>query len=178
MHRPARRLVVSLSPLLLMAACSSGQQHTTRLLNDRLQAQLAPDVAAGNAVLQPLPNGAVITLPGPSLFPANVRTLDDQQRDPRAGVIEGLLDPKLMSIQIADTSALPEDQRDTRIHNVERYFITYGLAPSLAPSTAAPPAATQAAATPAGLTITISLQCPARTGGAGYGDGKSKPVCD
>jgi len=176
MNHHGLRLAVLLSPLLLLTACGScGQPRTAWRLDDRLQAQLAPDVAAGKAVVQPLPDGARVTLLGPSQFPVDEQALTDQQRDVRASVIEGLLDPRLMQIQLADTSALPEYQRDARVRNVAEYFRVNGLGSTLqptAPQLAASPGA------PAGLTISVTLQCPRRRGYAGYGDGRSRPVCD
>src|SRR5208283_4270555 len=64
MPNPTGRLTRLLTPLLLLAACGSdhGLHRTTKLLNDRLQEQLAPDIGAGAASLQPLPNGARVTL--------------------------------------------------------------------------------------------------------------------
>jgi hypothetical protein len=181
MHPQARRLAVLFSPLFLIAACSSGQQHTTWLLNQRLQAQLAPDIAAGNVALQPMPDGAQVTLLGPSLFTNNAKTGEDQRPDLRASVIEGLLDPRLMQIQLADTSNLPDSQRNARIQDVSRYFVAYGLGSTLQPSDVPPQAAPPGPSgmAPTGLTITINLQCPSRPGWFfGYTDGKASPVCD
>ncbi len=179
MDRRARHLVL-LSSLLLPAACGSGRQHTVRVLDQRLQAKLASDVAAGNAVLQPLPDGARVTLLGTSLFPNDVKALTDKYPDTRASLIEGLLDPRLMQIHITDTVTMPDEQRDARILNVDQYFAANGLQATLRPATAPPPAMAprQAAGAPAGLTITISVQCPNRHDGPGYGNGQSKPVCD
>ena len=49
MHFPPPCLGLLFSPLLAVAACSSGSapSHTTRLLYDRMSVRLAPDVAAG-----------------------------------------------------------------------------------------------------------------------------------
>ena len=173
--RALRRLVL-LSPLVLLTACGSfGHHKTARRLDDRLQARLAPDIAAGSAVIQALPNGAQVTLLGPSEFPVNEQALDNQQRDVRANVVEGLLDPSLMQVQFVDTAALPEYQRDIRVRNMAQYFRANGLGSTL--QDAPPPQAAQPGA-PAGLTIDVTLRCPPERGGAGYGNGKSKPVCD
>jgi hypothetical protein len=174
MNSHARHLAVLLGPLLFLAGCSGGPT-TTQRLDDRLLVLLTPDIAAGNATLEPLPNGARVTLLGPSRFPIDERALDDQQRDVRASVVEGLLDPSLMQIQLADTSALPDAQRDMRVRNVARYFEAYELGSTLQP--AAPPQAIPPGA-PTGLTITINVQCPHWHDGDGYGDGRSRPVCD
>jgi hypothetical protein len=176
-NRHARWLGLLVGPLLLLAGCQSGRQHTTRLLDDRLHDRLAPDIAAGNAVLQPLPDGARVTLVDTSLFPNDVKTLDNHQVDVRADVIEGLLDPTLMQIQIADTAAVTDRQRAERVRNVSEYFVDNGLASTLQPAgtvvvTGPVPAP------PPGLAITISVRCPDRHGGIGYDGGTSKPVCD
>lgn len=175
----AKCLVALLSPLLLVAACASAEHHTAQRLDHRLQARLAPDIAAGNVALQPLPDGARVTLLGPSQFPNGVRALDNQQRDIRAGVIEGLLDPSLMRIQVADTSTMPEDQREARVHDVTQYFVDNGLGGTLQPITPLqPPPPAPAGAAPAGLTITVGVQCPQRHAEPGYGTRQSKPACD
>jgi hypothetical protein len=162
-----------LGTLFVLAACGSGQQHTTRLLDQRLQVRLAPDIAAGNAAFQVLPDGARVTLLSPSLFPNDVKAQASKSPDIRSSVIEGLLDPALMRVQVTDTAALTDDQRETRIRNVDQYFVAYGLGSTLAtdvPENALPG--------PAGLTIDVHVRCPVRHDGTGYGSGKSKPICD
>jgi hypothetical protein len=174
MNRHADRLAVLLSPLLLMAACGpSPQQRTTRLLDDRMKIQLAHDIEVGRVAVQQLPDGVRVTLLDSSLFPNDVKALDDQFPVIRANVIEGLLDPTLMRVQVADTSGLPADQRETRVRNVKAYFIDNGLGSVLIPDQAAPPAAG-----PAGLVITVGVQCPPPNYRAGYRDGTSRPVCE
>jgi hypothetical protein len=169
------RLAAVLTPLILLAACGSGAsyQHSTRLLDQRLNASLATDVAAGRATVETLPDGDRVTLLGPSSFPTDAKTLDDQTPDVRANVIEGLLDPSLMRVQVADTSTLPAYQRDVRVQNVARYFVANGLGPVLVPTV--PDAAPVGAV---GLVLTIQLECPVPNGFVGYGDGGSHPVCD
>jgi hypothetical protein len=152
------RLTRLLIPLLFLGACDHGVSRTTDLLNDRLQARLAPDITAGTAAIQPLPNGALVTLLGASQFPNNIDTLADKHREVRASVIEGLLDPSLIHIAVADTSTLPANQREARVRNVIEYFKANGLALSMLPEAATPaPAATA----PQGVTLTVLLDCPA-----------------
>jgi hypothetical protein len=175
-----RRLVVLLSPLFLVTACGgSGQRRTVDLLNDRLLIELSPNIAAGNAALQPLPDGARVTLLSPAAFRDDMKALTDKYPSTRASVIEALLDPSLMQVRLGDTSELPADERDARINDVARYFEDYGLGSTLQP--AAPPQPmppVSAGPVPRGLTITISVHCPNRQGIIGYGDGRAHPTCD
>lgn len=154
------RLTGLLAPLLLLAACeNTGLSSTTELLNSRLQARLAPDIAAGQAVVQPLPNGAVVTLLGNSDFRDRVDAQDNRNREVRASVIQGLLDPSLIRIAVADTSSLTAGQRAVRVQNVTQYFRDNGLALSLVPDGQAPVVST-GAAVPQGVTISLVLDCP------------------
>nr|WP_294517768.1 hypothetical protein [uncultured Rhodopila sp.] len=165
MTTPVGRITGLLAPLLLLGACSwdHGLHRSTELLNDRLQARLAPDIAAGSAALQPAQNGAVVTLLGNSDFTEKVDAQTGTYREVRASVIQGLLDPSLIHIAVADTSSLTAEQRATRVRNVTQYFKDNGLALSLLPEGQAPvvPAGTPAAAAPQGVTITLLLDCPA-----------------
>ena len=180
MNRHAWRLAVIVSPLVLVAACGhSGQQQATGLLGQRMQTQLAPDIAAGSVVLQTLPNGVQVTLLDTSLYPNDVKALAGTYPDIRADIIEALLDPSLMGVQVADMSTLPDRQREERVRNVNQYFRANGLGSTLQPAVPLPATGPgQAAEAPAGLTITISVQCPQPQGGSGYGSGQSRPICD
>jgi len=169
------RIIVILIPLLLLGACGSAQQRTTRLLDQRLRDRLAPDIAAGRAVVQDVPDGVRVTLLESSLFPTDAKALDNQASDVRASVVEGLLDPRLMRMQVADTSALPPDQQDIRVDNVRQYFVANWLGSVLVPPD---PAGAAAGAAPAGLAITIGVQCPPPDGYIGYRDGKARPRCE
>ncbi len=164
--------------LVLVAGCgASGHSGTVRLLDDRMQARLAGDIAADQATFQALPDGARVTLLGSSLFPTGSKTLADHHPDVRADVIEALLDPSLMRVEVTDTGASSAEQREERIRNVSQYFVENGLGSTLveAGSEAQPG---PGGAGPVGLTITITVQCPGSHGGWGYGDGKSNPTCD
>lgn len=167
------RLALSLLPLVCLAACGpSPQQHTAQLLDKRLETGLAKDVAAGRAAVQRVPDGVRVTLLTPNSFADDPMTMDDAYPDIRASVIEGMLDPRLMRVAVADTAPLSEDQREARVYNVRQYFIANGLADTLV--SAPEPLATA----PAGLAITIGVYCPKPDGLIGYGSGKSKPVCE
>jgi hypothetical protein len=171
-HYAGRAAMFSL-PMLLLAGCGLGpQQHTEQVLDQRLQAQLAKNVAAGQAVIEKVPAGDRVTLLGSSMYPNGTRALDDQSLDIRADIVEALLDPALMRVQVADTSTLPDNQRNTRLRNVQNYFTANGLGPVLVPATA------PAAPGPAGLAITINVVCPPPDGFIGYGSGARHPACD
>jgi hypothetical protein len=175
----ARRLVVLLIPLLLVACGPSGQQRTAQLLDQRLQFQLAHDIAGGTAVLQPLSDGARVTFLTTSSFANDNNAMTGEYPDIRANVIEALLDPNLMQIAVADTTGLPEVQRNQRVQNVSQYFVANGLGSTLQPVVPMPAAVPDLiAAGPAGLTITISVRCPVPHDGAGYDTGQSKPMCN
>lgn len=169
----AIRLLLAL-PLLAIAACAaSPEQKTAQLLDRRLEAQLAPDIAAHRAVVERTQDGARVTLLDPLAFPADPDVLTERGADVRAGIVEGLLDPDLMRVRVTDTSNLPADRQDDRVRNVARYFIAYGVGPVLRPAEPA-----QAGAPgPAGLAIDISVVCPHRNDGSGYGSGARKPDC-
>ncbi len=174
------RITGLLAPLLLLAACGdNGLSRTTERLNDRLQARLAPDIAAGTAALQPLPNGARVTLLGNSEFPDQVDAQAGRYREVRASVIEGLLDPSLVHIAVADTSGLTVAQREARVHNVTQYFKDNGLALTLLPEDQAPAIqpAPSAAPGPQGLTITVVLDCPAHRQPDNWNYAPSIPSC-
>lgn len=173
--------LLTILPLLVLASCASQEQRSVRLLDQRLQTGLAPDIAANRAVVQSLSDGARVTLVDSSIFPNDTDALDNRAFDLGASVIQSLLDPDLMRIEVADTSTLPDAQRDARVRRVVQYFTVYGLAPSL--RAAEPIPAGSAATTPAGLAITIAVVCSHRHGGFGHvdihdGDGGRSPDCD
>ena len=132
---------VLFGPLLLMAACSS--VSPTQNLNARLQARLSPDIAAGHATLQPLPDGTQVLVIDQALFTAGGTELDDNGRFVLASVIQGLLDPRLMRIDIAASPGTPPYLQAARAQSVTRYFVDYGLGQTLVPPAvpvgAAPP---------------------------------------
>lgn len=123
--------------------------------------------------MQSLPDGALVMLLDPSLFPNTADALDNRISDPRANIVEGLLDPSLMSVQVADTSTLPLEQRRARVKNVVEYFQVAGLGPAVQPGDAPP------GTTPAGLAVTIKVRCPdAGSSAMNYDYGRAAPTCD
>jgi hypothetical protein len=86
--------------LAMLAACGgSDEQRATRNLNNRLEALLAPDIAAGQASVQALPDGARVTLMAPSADGKWGVGLDS-----RVSTVQALLNPELLSIGVANNT--------------------------------------------------------------------------
>jgi hypothetical protein len=174
------RLAAMVGLLLPVAGCGpSDQQRSTQLLIDRLQTTMSPSIGTGTAILQPLPDGARVTLLGPSMFPTDDVAQENEDILRRASLIQGLLDPSLMRIQVADTSALPAVTRDTRVRNVMQYFQDFGVGSTLGPAPPLPstPAGTAPPPPPRGLIITISVECPRHDFASEFGEGAAHPSC-
>jgi hypothetical protein len=154
-------LVAFLGPMLLVAACSSssGRDRTAQELGYRLQTQLVPDIAAGQAVLERLPDGTRVTLSEQALFPGGKAELDDKGRYVLASVIEGLVDPRLLRIEVEASPATPVSLQAAHVRAVTQYFKDYQLGPALQESTIPQgmPSEAMGAAAPQGLTITVTI---------------------
>jgi len=181
MNFPAGRRAAVLSSLLLAAGCASifGGHRTTRELGDRLQAHLAPDIAAGRVALQPLPAGARVTLLDRSMFQNDRGALANQGHDILSSVIEGLVDPRLVRIDVADGSSTPDGAQSVEARSVSRFFQDFGLGPEVQaaePRMGMP--AGSAGVQPGALTISINIQCPRPHGAYGDSSGPAEPSCD
>jgi hypothetical protein len=144
-------------PMLFVVACTSGNNSAANL-GERMQVLMAPDIAAGRAGLEQLPDGARVTLPQQSLFPVGRSELDDKGRFILASVIQGLLDPGILRIDIAASPGTPVGLQTAQARAVTDYFVDYGLGPALQPSAPQqdlPPGTVGTA--PPGLTITVSV---------------------
>jgi hypothetical protein len=156
----AGRFARWLSPVLMVAACAacSGFGQTVQTLGDRLQVQLKPDIDAGRVTLEPLPDGARVTLVEAALYPRGGAELDDQGRSVLTSVIQALLEPSLLQIEVAQSPAVPGSPPGARVQAVTQYFNDARLGPSLqqaAPPQAVPPDSNGSA--PPGLTITVRI---------------------
>jgi hypothetical protein len=152
------RLVALFGQVLFVVACTSSGNNSVAHLGQRMQVLLAPDIAAGRAGLDQLPDGALVTLPQQSLFPIGRAELDDKGRFILASVIQGLLDPGILRIQIADAAGTPVGLQTAQARAVTEFFVDYGLGPALQPSVAPqdlPPGSVGAA--PPGVIITVSV---------------------
>jgi hypothetical protein len=180
-----------LTPLLLLAACGSTdhiawESHTARqthmvaqTLNQRMAMRLADDVAAHTAAVQPLLDGTQVTLIDTTPVPGGPATELPGEGSARASLVEAMLDPSLMRIELSDTSSLPDDQRAQRISDLADYFRRYGLGQTLVPPTQHVVLRSDAVPQPPpGLTVTIAVLCPPdRHDGSGYGSGAARPDC-
>lgn len=175
MKRFALRSVL-LCPLLLLCACVSDQQASVDMLNRRLQTTLRPELSDNRVALQPLPDGAQVTLLDGLKLPDDVGAMDNRERDPRASIVEGLLAPQIMSVSVTDTGQAPELTRQKRVQSFIQYLQEFGLGPILQTAEVMP-AMAPADAAPPGLSVSIRVVCPPRTRWPGYGQGQSDPSC-
>ncbi len=176
MPSQAHRLVVLLAPLLCLAACGpTREQATAGLLNQRLQEQLDADVKGNRVALETLPTGARVTFLDTSSTPGGLQDPDPSLGSTRASVIEALLDPSLMRIGVTDTSVLPPDEKAARTRDLTQYIQSMQLGSTLQPAES--PEAQPSGPGPAGMRLTINVQCPHRNDGSGYDSGVRKPAC-
>jgi hypothetical protein len=175
MKRSVLCAVAAFGPLILLGACTSDKQRSVDLLNRRLQTSMKVELADNRATVQPLADGAVVTLLDSARLPEDVGAMDNRERDPRASMVEGLLDPSLMQLFVADTGGGPVFQRQKRVDSFKQYLEEWRLITTLQTAQVLPAAATADA--PAGLAVTIRVICPERTSWPGYGQGQSDPSC-
>jgi hypothetical protein len=155
----AGRVAAMVGLLLFATACSSetGTRGAPRLA-ERLQLRLAPDIVAGRATLEQLSDGARVTITDQALFPGSSTELDDNGRFTLASVIEGLLAPRILRVQMIETATAPAGMQEARARAVAEFFEDYGLGPTLQPplvQSAAPPGAVVMA--PQGMAIVITI---------------------
>jgi flagellar motor protein MotB len=150
----AGRLAPLFLPMLFVVGCTSSGNNSAANLGQRMQVLLAPDIAAGRAGLEQLPDGARVTLPERMLFPPGRDELDDKGRFLLASVIQGLLDPGILRIDVTEPAPSPAYLQGARASAVRQYFVDYGLGPVLQPA-AVPPGSVDTA--PQDLMITVSI---------------------
>jgi hypothetical protein len=126
---------------LLLAACAPSpnvgemSRNLTRRLNDRL----APSIAGGTATVAQTPDGARVMLADTALFqPGSNTALGGGGETLVKGVVQGLLAPKYMQIEVAGSPATPAYVRLQQVDAVTAYFENYLLGPSLRPAGAVP----------------------------------------
>jgi hypothetical protein len=146
-----------LAPLFLVAACS-GEPSSPHMLTSRMQARLSPEVESGQVAVQPLPAGTQVAISEQSLFAPGSAVLDDKGRNVLTYVVQALLEPSILSIQVADSS---DSLQGARAAAVMQYFQDHQIGAQFVPTpmqdaTQAVPVG--AVGTPVqGLTITVSV---------------------
>ncbi len=127
--------------LVMLAACSgSDEGRATRDLNNRLQVLLAPDIAAGRASVQPLPDGARVALMAPS-----ADGTWGVGPDSRVSTVQALLNPELLRLEVANQAA--QDPALAQSLSVLDWQSVTQVDPSTAP--------------PGGIAVAIHVMCPA-----------------
>lgn len=176
--RPGR-LALVLSPLLVIVACTSYSElgRTTQELDDRLSVRLAADMAAGRVTLQQVDYGASVTLADQSLFASDRAELNDAGRDVMTGVIQALLDPRLLRIEIAESTATPGHLQAARVQTVKQYFEDADVEAAIQPPVAMqemPPGPAGFAGNGLVITVTVISSQPITT--TAGGNAASPPV--
>jgi hypothetical protein len=147
--------------LLMVAACGkTDQQKTVDLLHQRLYESLADAAQAGAVTVQYRPDGAEIVFPegGKPFTP-----------DPRASMVEAMIDPSLLRIGIAAPAGLPPYEADRR---VQAWTEDFGRMPLGGAQQAPAPQAV-----PSGMAVTLQVICPHRHDDAGFAYGVREPGC-
>ena len=156
-----RQVVVGIGLLLLAACGRTDQQKSVDLLHQRLHTQMADAVNAGAATIQDLPDGAAVTFrDGQPATAVN----------PRADMVEALLDPDLLRIGIVPSAGLPPYAADRQAQAWEADFRRMPIGQALQPPSVMPQPA------PNGITVSIQIVCPDRPNGWGY-DVSHRPAC-
>jgi hypothetical protein len=152
-----KQLAVIFVPVLVLAGCGSGSDHSAEDLGNRLQAELTPEISDGRASVAQLPDGARVVLTDQALFPSGGAVLDNKGRYILASVVEGLLDPRLLQIEVAESAGTPASLQAARTQAVQT-FVQNALVPMSWPYTPRQvvPAAPGSAA-PQGISITVAV---------------------
>jgi hypothetical protein len=124
--------------------------------NDRMQARLAPEIASGAVVVQQTPAGTLVSIPDSTLFAPGSGVLSAEGTRVLTYVIQALLEPTLLTIQVGDASDGPQGARAAAVAD---YFRDHSLANQLLPVVLpTAPVAVGAAGTPLqGTTIAVSV---------------------
>ena len=141
--------LAALGPLLLLAGCGG----TAAQLDARMQHSLAPQIGQHQAGVQRLPDGTQVTLADDALFAPGSAVLTVQGQFILASVIEGLMAPRVMAIEVTPSAAASAALQQARVAAVRQFFTDYMLGPQLQAAAGAPnPAAPQA------LAITVHVR--------------------
>jgi hypothetical protein len=157
------RLILVLCPLLATAACSVnwGPGGITQDQDARLRQGLAYEVIAGRATVQRQHGRVTVHLADQSLFARDQSDLSDEGRYVLTDVIDALVDPGLLRVEVAGSSAPATGLQAARVQAVTQYLqqptqypLPYELAQIVRP--AAPIQGAQSATLAPGFTIVVS----------------------
>jgi hypothetical protein len=145
---------VSAVPLVLLLGCAS--ERSPQDVGDRLQAELSPALSSGSVTLERLPDGARVTLPDQTLFPTGGAQLDARGRYVLTSVVQALLAPSLLQVDVAGPASTPMPLQQARVRTVTQFLEGIQVAPNLLfmGLQEGPPAAGDAA--PQATTITVT----------------------
>jgi hypothetical protein len=146
------RSAAAFGAALLLAGCGM-QGETVRQLNARMQVGLAPQVAKQQASVQRLQDGTRVSLAEDSLFMPGSAVLSAQGQYVIASVIQGLMAPAVMEIEVTPPAATSPGLQQARVAAIRQFFTDYALGPQLLASVSAP-----AAAAPQALAITVHVR--------------------
>src|SRR3954447_22408886 len=123
------RASVSVAQLVLLLGCAS--ERSPMDVGDRLQAELRPELTSGSVALEQLPDGARVTLPDQTLFPAGGAELSDKGRNVLTSLAEALLAPPLLRIDVAGTAGTLMPLQQARVRAVTQFLQGIQVAPNL-----------------------------------------------
>jgi hypothetical protein len=176
MHRHARQLLAVLLGPALLGACGSGPDHSTRVLQHRLDRRLAAEQAQHDVTVQRLTDGAQLNFAESSLFQPGKSDLSPRGRYVIADFAEALLAPSLMQISVAGSGQTADYLRLQRAQSVLNYVQAYSLSPI--PAAATEPIAGPNGSTANGLTIDVRVVCPPGPQGTTWGYPPYQPTCN
>lgn len=159
--RCAARLapLVLLGPLLLGGCVNSGLSYAPQTQDARMQARLWPEVQSGRVVVQAVPTGTQVSIPDQQLFAPGSARLTANGGRLLTYVVQALLEPTLLTIQVSDASDGPQGARTQAILDYFRNHQLGGQAVSALPPEGQPAAVpVGAAGTPVqGTIITVNV---------------------
>jgi outer membrane protein OmpA-like peptidoglycan-associated protein len=123
------RASVSVAQLVLLLGCAS--ERSPQDLSDRLQVELSPEIASGGVTLERLQDGARVTLPDQMLFQTGGAELDARGRYVLTSLVQALLAPPLLQVDIAGPAGTPMPLQQARVRAVTEFLQGIQVAPNL-----------------------------------------------
>jgi hypothetical protein len=164
-----------LGSVALLAGCASPTQRSAGHLQQRLQANLGPQIASHQVTIDRTDDGARVILPEPGLFMPGRADLTPSGAYLTASVTESLLDPSLMQVDVADTSVAPYDLRSARVRSIQNYMEAGQPGPPLPVGAAAQP---EVGTPPEAMVVNIRVHCPPGPQGSTWGYARKMATCN